>query len=95
LIRAALIESQCRFQSATYSVAFDALDGVLVMVAANADWLTLMRDERTGADRAGALRASETVFMPLLRLVEVLLRTFNTHPVEMCPESYSKPFQLG
>jgi len=64
------------------------------MIAADTDGLTLMWDERTGAYRAGALRASETVFMPLLRLVEVLLRTFNTHPVEMCPESYSKPFQL-
>ena len=71
---------------ATYPVALDALDGELVVVTADADGLPLVRDERTGADRAATLITSETVFMPLLRLVQVLLCTFNTHPVETCPD---------
>jgi len=63
---------------ATYPVALDALDGELVMVAVDADRLTVVWDERTGADRVRTLGASETVFMPLLSLVQVFLRTFNT-----------------
>jgi len=62
----------------TYAVAFDALDGVLVVVAGDTDRLALVRDERTGTDRVEAVVASETVFMPLLRLVQILLGTFNT-----------------
>jgi len=36
--------------SRVYSVAFDALDGVLVMTAGDADRLALMWDERTCTD---------------------------------------------
>ena len=72
------MEEQNGETAATYSLAFAALDGELGVVAADADRLALVRYERTRADRTDALGASETVFVPLLRLVQVLLGTFNT-----------------
>ena len=61
---------------ATYTVALNTLDGELVVVAADADWLAVVRYERAVADRREALTAAETVLMPLLRLVQILLGTF-------------------
>jgi len=63
-----------------YPVALDTLDGKLVVVAADADRLTVVRDEGAGTDRARTLGALETVLVPLLRLVEILLGAFNTRP---------------
>ena len=79
--------NRLKWKGDAYPVAFDTLDGKLVVVAADADRLTLVRDEGAGTDRARTLGALETVLVPLLRLVEILLGTFNTRPHAHTPFS--------
>ena len=74
-------------------VALDALDGVLVAVAADAYRQTLVRcEEATGADagdQSSTVDASETVFVPVLRvvIVSVFPGTVNTYQWTSLPSA--------
>jgi len=63
----------------TYSVAFGALEGILVVVTADAHWSTFVYVVRAKTDRTSAVGTSETVFVKYLRLDPNRFLTFRSH----------------